>query len=117
MPNPQEPELRRSGRVPALSPDATEAARSADRREDPTSPRGPIPPEQRPGHHPPQEQDKPDLDAVADRMGVVPTSEKESWRRMRSPYWWGIAAVGLVGGLASALARAFGRRNARKSSA
>lgn len=72
MPNPQQPEVRRSERVPALDPDASEAVLSA--QESPPavdSPDGPVPEEQRPGHRPEQDQDKPDLDAMAERLGVV----------------------------------------------
>lgn len=75
MAKPQQPELRRSGKVPALDPDATEAARSADRPTDAT-PSEELPPDQRPGHHPDDEQDKPDLDAFAERLGTVPPDER-----------------------------------------
>jgi len=70
MAKPQQPELRRSGTVPALDPDATEAVLSA--QEDPkvSRSRGPIPDEQRPGHHPDEEQDKPDLASFAERLGI-----------------------------------------------
>jgi len=50
MTTPQQPELRRSGRS------------VADPRE--------IPEDNRPGHHPELEQDKPDLDAVAEALGT-----------------------------------------------
>ena len=33
---------------------------------------GPIPADNQPGHHPPKEQDKPDLDAFAARLGTDP---------------------------------------------
>ncbi len=73
MPNPQQPELRRSERVPALDPDASEAKLSAQRRNRrrPTAPNTPVPDDQQPGHHPDHDQDKPDLDAFAERLGVV----------------------------------------------
>lgn len=71
MAKPQQPEVRRSGKVPALDPDATETKRTADRRHDATDPDGPIPEDQRPGHHPDHDQDKPDMDAFAERLGVV----------------------------------------------
>lgn len=78
MPNPQQPELRRSERVPALDPDATEAKLSAERRNrrKPTEPRTPVPGDQQPGHHPDEDQDKPDMDAFAERLGVVPEGEE-----------------------------------------
>lgn len=36
----------------------------------------PVPEEQRPGHHPEHEQDKPDLDAFAERFGIVPEGDE-----------------------------------------
>lgn len=71
MAKPQQPELRRSGRVEALDPDATEAKRGADRRRKTTRPEAPVPEDNRPGHHPDRDQDKPDLDRFAERLGVV----------------------------------------------
>jgi hypothetical protein len=71
MAKPQQPELRRSGRVPALDPDASEAKLSAERPHRGSDPDGPVPEDQRPGHHPEHEQDKPDLDAFAERLGIV----------------------------------------------
>lgn len=76
MAKPQQPELRRSGFVPALDPDATESRLDAHDRPDSSGPSGPIPEDQRPGHHPDQEQDKPDMDKFAERLGVVPDSEE-----------------------------------------
>lgn len=71
MPNPQQPELRRSERVPALSPDAAEAevdARpdrplSSERTDDQTH-EAPTP------EHDTPEQDKPDLDDMAEALGI-----------------------------------------------
>lgn len=71
MAKPQQPELRRSGRVEALDPDATEAIRGADRRRRTSAPDGPVPADNRPGHHPDRDQDKPDLERFAARLGVV----------------------------------------------
>ncbi len=112
MAKPQQSELRRSGRVPALDPDASEAKLSAQRRIEGSDPDGPIPEDQRPGHHPDHDQDKPDLDAFAARLGVVgddeepddapnvtdaPTpSAKTSWTRSWSPI--GLALIGPVTG-------------------
>ena len=76
MAKPQQPELRRSGKVPALDPDATEAVRTADRRLEVSDARGPVPRAQRRGHHPDKEQDKPDLDKFAERLGVAPEGEE-----------------------------------------
>lgn len=76
MAKPQQPELRRSERVPALSPDASEAELSAQSIPSTTDPDAPIPEEQRPGHDPAVDEDKPDLDAMAERLGVVPEGDE-----------------------------------------
>lgn len=75
MAKPQQPELRRSGFVPALDPDATESRLDAHERPGTSAPGGPVPEDQRPGHHPDDEQDKPDLDEFAARLGIVPDDE------------------------------------------
>ena len=75
MANPQQPELRRSGKVAALDPDATESDLTAHERPTTKGGTGKVPPEQRPGHHPDEEQDKPDLDKFAERLGIVPEGE------------------------------------------
>lgn len=58
MSDPQQPEIRRSERG-----DVTQEGRRITREEDdPGTKRGrsgPVPPENRPGHHPDEEQDKP----------------------------------------------------------
>ncbi len=111
MANPQQPELRRSGRVPALDPDASEAKLSAQDRPQTGGVVGDAPPEQQPGHHPEHDQDKPDPDEFAARLGVkaegdephetpnvtdaegVGTSRWQSqWRRVLVP----VAVVGAV---------------------
>lgn len=71
MAKPQQAELRRSGAVPALDPDATEAVLSAQDDPKTTRPRGPVPEEQRPGHRPSTDQDKPDLEKFAARLGIA----------------------------------------------
>jgi hypothetical protein len=76
MSKPQQPELRRSGFVPALDPDATESELAAHERPGTKGRTGPVPEEQRPGHHPDEEQDKPDLDKFAERLGIVPEGEE-----------------------------------------
>lgn len=76
MAKPQQPELRRSGTVEALDPDATAARRTADRRRPVTDPKAPIPEDQRPGHHPDQDQDKPDMAKFAERLGVAKEGEE-----------------------------------------
>lgn len=70
MSKPQQPEVRRSGRVPALDPDASEAKLSAQSRPANGDTIGDAPADQQPGHHPDHDQDKPDLDRFAERLGV-----------------------------------------------
>jgi hypothetical protein len=75
MGRPQDNRLQRSGNTP-LDPDHIET----EVQTQPHAPRdepggGPIPRDQQPGHHPPTEQDKPDLDAFAERLGVPPEAE------------------------------------------
>lgn len=107
MPNPQQPELRRSERVPALDPDATEAKLTAERKlREPTDPRAPVPEHQRPGHHPDQDQDKPDMDAFAARLGVVSDEDEPE----------GAPHVEDDKTPADAVARSAGRRSRQQSS-
>jgi hypothetical protein len=54
---PQQPELRRSRRSP-VDPHSAEQERLHE-RPDEDAPRGPVPEDSTPGHHPPREQDKP----------------------------------------------------------
>jgi hypothetical protein len=72
MSKPQSPELRRTGRNPALDPD--NAATRIEAAPAPTSsgPGGPVPPENQPGHHGADEQDRPDLDAFVERFNAGP---------------------------------------------
>lgn len=76
MAKPQQAELRRSGFVPALDPDATSSELEAHERPGTSGRTGPVPEDQRPGHHPDQEQDKPDLDKFAARLGIVAEDEE-----------------------------------------
>ena len=39
---------------------------------------GPVPPGNQPGHHPPEEQDKPDLDAFAAKLSAHDVTEAEA---------------------------------------
>lgn len=65
MPKPQSPELRRSGRVPALDPDASEAELSAMEVPDDEGNLG-SPPDQEHA----RDQDKP-FDDVAEAYGIT----------------------------------------------
>ncbi|HEX4901437.1 MAG TPA: hypothetical protein VFV42_01415 [Acidimicrobiales bacterium] len=76
MANPQQPELRRSGKVAALDPDATATDLTGHQRPGTKGRTGTVPEDQRPGHHPEDEQDKPDLDKFAERLGIVPEGEE-----------------------------------------
>jgi hypothetical protein len=73
MARPQQPELARSGKTD-LDPDHVETGLEGQ----PTPPSGgetgPIPVDNQPGHHPTKEQDKPDLDAFAAKLGTDPTA-------------------------------------------
>lgn len=112
MPKPQQPELRRSGNLDALDPDAVESTRAAHDRPEADGNVGTVPDEQKPGHRPEEDQDKPDLDAFAERLGVATEGEepfdapnvteaegvgrprwKSQWRRLLIPT---AIAVGLV---------------------
>jgi hypothetical protein len=55
---PQQPEVERSGRGD-VDPDGRRITREADRRKREGGRTGKIPPENRPGHRPDREQDKP----------------------------------------------------------
>lgn len=76
MAKPQQAELRRSGKVPALDPDASVAKLSAQDVPSTSGHDGTIPVDQRPGHHPDQEQDKPDMNKFAERLGIVSEEEE-----------------------------------------
>ncbi len=60
MANPQQPELARSRKTPALDPDAAESVLSAAEAPTVDPAFGPVPADNRPGHHPQVEQDKPE---------------------------------------------------------
>jgi hypothetical protein len=69
MVRPQSENLNRSGNTP-LDPDSIGGKLDArDRPEADDRTGGPVPPENRPGHHPVHEQDQPDPDAFVARFG------------------------------------------------
>jgi hypothetical protein len=78
MSNPQQPELARSRKTPAQDADAVAGVLEGQRDPGAEAPRGPVPPENQPGHHPAEEQDKPDMKAFAEKLGTVEPSERES---------------------------------------
>jgi hypothetical protein len=71
MARPQQPELARSAKTD-LDPDHIETGLQGVKTPKSGGETGPVPPENQPGHHPPKEQDKPDLDAFAARLGTDP---------------------------------------------
>jgi len=78
MANPQQPELRRSGLGATVEGSAkVQIQTEGDAGSESTS-AGPVPEESRPGHHPEVDQDKPDIDDFARRLGARPESDPES---------------------------------------
>src|SRR5688572_1276679 len=71
MGRPQQPELARSAKTD-LDPDHIETGLQGQTVPAPGGETGPVPPENQPGHHPAKEQDKPDLDAFAAKLGTDP---------------------------------------------
>lgn len=72
MSKPQQPEIGRSRRTPSQDPDSAATVIQGSRPVEDDGPRGPVPPDNQPGHHPTREQDRPDLGAFAERLGTAP---------------------------------------------
>lgn len=70
MANPQQPELRRSGETPSLTPEAIEGELNAKRGPGADDRTGTVPPENQPGQTSGSDPDKPDLDAFAAKYGI-----------------------------------------------
>lgn len=85
MANPQQPELARSRKTPHQDQDSVAAIVEGQQDLSGNAPRGPVPPENQPGNHPEQEQDKPDLDAFAERFGTGDGSGAEDQPSERRP--------------------------------
>ena len=68
MARPQQRELARNEKVPALSPDATETRLTGEPEPEESGRTGGIPEDNLPGHHPDEEQDKPDGDAFLRKL-------------------------------------------------
>ena len=77
MSRPQQPEIARSGRTD-VDPDHVGEALEGARAPRSKGKTGPVPPENQPGHHPPEEQDKPDLDAFAAKLTASDVTEAEN---------------------------------------
>jgi hypothetical protein len=71
MARPQDPELARSAKTD-LDPDHIETGLQGQPPPTTGGETGPIPADNQPGHHPAKEQDKPDLDAFAAKLGADP---------------------------------------------
>ena len=71
MSRPQQPELARSAKTD-LDPDHIETGLQGQPKPKSRGETGPVPPANEPGHHPLKEQDKPDLDAFAAKLGTDP---------------------------------------------
>jgi hypothetical protein len=71
MARPQQPELARSAKTD-LDPDHIETGLQGQPKPSTGGETGPVPPDNQPGHHPVEEQDKPDLDAFAAKLGTDP---------------------------------------------
>ena len=80
MANPQQPELARSRKTPALDPDATEAVLTAAETPTVDRARGPVPADNQPGHHPAVEQDKPAAERFVAKVKEVAAEAEASER-------------------------------------
>lgn len=120
MSNPQQPEPARSPKTPAQDSDAVAAAIEGQRQPTTEGPSGPIPADNQPGHHPAQEQDKPDLNAFAAKLGVVeaPKEDEAAEGRQASPAGRSIPTAALAGGISAVLvlllAIVIGRRRRKR---
>lgn len=75
MPNPQQPELRRSEKG-ATTDDATKGTHTAPDEQAVWSGRsGPVPEDNQPGHHPPVDQDKPAGEAFVARAAEAAAAD------------------------------------------
>jgi len=124
MSNPQQPELARSRKTPALDQDAVAAVVEGQTIPGVDAPAGPVPLDNQPGHHPAVEQDKPDLNAFAEKLGTMEPSERsDPPDRVVSPGSPGrrglLTGVGIAVAAAVALVLAVvtGRRRCSRSEA
>jgi len=69
MANPQQPELRRS-ELGATVDDSAKTKIQTEGKRSQKGRTGPVPEDNRAGHHPDVEQDQPDGDELAQRLGV-----------------------------------------------
>jgi hypothetical protein len=108
MSNPQQPELARNRKTPGLAPDAASAVIEGQGVPESGGPSGPVPAENQPGHHPSKEQDKPDLDAFAAKLGVAEAPQEDAGTAEDAPpappAARNIPTVAVAGALATLLA-------------
>lgn len=86
---------------------------------------GPVPEDNLPGHHPDADQDRPDLDAMAERLGTVPPADRADQdadpsvaERVEATVGAGVmvatavarAGLGIAGTVVSSLGQQVGRR-------
>jgi hypothetical protein len=94
MSRPQQPELARSAKTD-LDPDHVETGLQGQKRPASGGETGPVPAENQPGHHPAKEQDKPDLDAFAARLGTDPDTAQAPSNAEREPRLVGLMLLPL----------------------
>lgn len=82
MGRPQQPELYRSGET-ALEPDSVESELAAHPRPRARGRAGKVPPDNRPGHRPQRDQDQPDREAVARRLGIGRRTKRQLYDEAR----------------------------------
>jgi hypothetical protein len=68
MGKPQQPELGRSGHTPVVEGQHTKEVIQGQEQPEAEGRTGPVPEDNRPGHHPDTEQDKPDLKQFRSRL-------------------------------------------------
>src|SRR5436309_9174707 len=84
MARPQQPELARSAKTD-IDPDHVETGLQGQPTPSTGGETGPVPVDNQPGHHPAKEQDKPDLDAFAAKLGADPTAPSATTARKPTP--------------------------------
>ncbi len=108
MSNPQQPEIARSRKTPAQDQDAVAGVLDGQPDVGADAPRGPVPAENQPGHHPTDEQDKPDLNAFAAKLGTMEPAEREEWEEQQEAAQAAAAPAGSRSRVMAIAAAAFG---------
>ena len=84
MARPQQSEVARTAETDA-DPDHVETGLQGQPPPATGGETGPIPADNQPGHHPAKEQDKPDLDAFAAKLGAAPKASSTTKARKAAP--------------------------------